>query len=338
VALKANSCIEKIDYYIWLEMQVFPRTCNENIVNSCNLSNLTWTEKIYDFNAKVELSENDSVTNSNQYIWRFYNYCTGEEIKKYWKYIDNYDFLKDWRYRVYLRVISDSWQTGEVYNDINIWSWKCEDDNTDNSSDKKVSINADPISWEAPLMVDFEGIVSWWSNDNSFFWNFWDWESGFWKNVNHLYKKPWVYEAVLTVTDNNGFVNEASVLIYVTDTWEIWDYDGDWLNDLEDACPTIPWPKENKWCPIFGNSCESDADCPVWYYCRDWVCIPKQVATNCEYTGWDLITWNVVCNSCPCANSVDFCSNVRKCDVVFPAIVSPDGSTIYSRWNYFDVK
>jgi hypothetical protein len=51
-----------------------------------------------------------------------------------------------------------------------------------------------------------------------------------------------------------------------------------------------------------------------------------------------LITWNVVCNACPCANSVDFCSNIRKCDIVFPAITSPDWSSIYSRGNYFEVR
>jgi hypothetical protein len=48
--------------------------------------------------------------------------------------------------------------------------------------------------------------------------------------------------------------------------------------------------------------------------------------------------WNVSCNSCPCKNNIEFFSTIRRCDIVFPAISSPDGSTIYKRWNYFEVK
>jgi hypothetical protein len=59
---------------------------------------------------------------------------------------------------------------------------------------------------------------------------------------------------------------------------------------------------------------------------------------NCEYSGWDLIIWNVVCNSCPCSCNIDFNSNIRKCDIVFPAITSPDRSTIYWKGTYFEVK
>jgi hypothetical protein len=52
-------------------------------LSSCELSPLPPLEKEFDFNAKVEISNDDSVSNNEQYIWRFYNYCTGEEIKKY---------------------------------------------------------------------------------------------------------------------------------------------------------------------------------------------------------------------------------------------------------------
>jgi hypothetical protein len=355
VAMKANSCILKENYKLWLEMQIFPKTCNEANLNSCELSNLIWNEKVFDFFGKVWLSPWDSVTNASQYSWRFYDYSNWNEILKYWKYLDDYDFENNWKYRVYLRVISDKWLVGEVYNDINIW------DKSTVKDTKKVSIKADPIIWYAPLIVTFNSIVSPISNNNSYFWNFWDSSTWVWKNIIHTFKEPWVYKVILKVTDNEGYEDEASVLIYVMDL----DTDGDWIIDIEDACPTVPWKAENKWCPdtdgdwvidtedvcptilwkienkwcpIFDETCRSDTDCKDGYYCSSWICSPKQVVVNCEYSGWDLITWNVVCNSCPCSSAIDFSSNIRKCDVVFPAIISPDGTTIYWKWNYFKVE
>lgn len=54
-------------------------------------------------------------------------------------------------------------------------------------------------------------------------------------------------------------------------------------------------------------------------------------------TSWSSIFWNVVCNSCPCAYQFDFIAILRKCDVIIPAIVSPDGTKMYGKWNAYEI-
>lgn len=331
VALKANSCQEKIDDKIWLKIEVFNKICNETNIEKCVYSSLVWKEKIYDFNWEVWLQVWDTIDEKTGYIWRFYNYNTWKEIKKYWKYIDNYDFLEYWKYRVYLRVITKEGKSWEVFVDFNL---------SDND-DFKVSIDANPIFWDSPLLVNFKAIVSWDAKIKSYFWEFWDGSSGFWKEINHFYKNEWVYKARLRVIDINNNIVYSTVLINVT--WkkdDIYsDFDLDWINDLEDACPDIKWVVKNKWCPIFDKSCELDSDCNNWYYCAIWwICSPKIIEESCEYSWWDLVYGNVVCNSCPCSNKVDFNSVLRKCDIIFPAITSPTQDMIYSKWEYFQIK
>jgi len=555
VALKANSCQEKVEDKIWLDIDIFDKSCNESISWTCNFSDLSWKDKIYDFKGNVWISAWDSINEDTWYIWRFYNYLTWEEIKKYWKYIDNHDFLNDWKYRVYFRAITENWKTGEVYADIQIGNWS--NLNIWENNDFKVSIDADPISWTSPLLVIFKGIASWNSYENSYYWNFWDWTSWFWEEVNHIYKEVWIYKVKLSVTDKNNNTVYSTALINVLDEdikdsdsdwvidqedyqiftpldkinyictkddislkkydclsketlwvyselkdssdtdrdgvsddndneintpsdkinyictqidinakkywcitqetlgvyskkkelwdedkdwvlniydyqirtpsdkinyictqedidskkydcltpetlwvysekkensdldWDwvidendyqirtpsdkinyictqedidskkydcltpetlwvysekkevsvVWDFDNDGVSDISDLCPDIKWSEKNKWCPIFDDLCSENSDCNNWFYCATWwVCSPKSFATSCEYKWWDLVYGNVVCNSCPCSNKVDFNSTIRECDIVFPAITSPDQSTIYSRWNYFQIK
>lgn len=386
IALKSNSCSLKKEEDLWLEMQIFNKSCNENNKDSCQRANLTWIEKVFDFYWNISLPVWETITWTDSYIWRFYNKNTWEEFKRYGEYIDNYDFLVNWDYRVFLRVVSDSWKTAEVFNDINI-------SNQDTKDNYKLSIKADPISWNSPLVVNFTSIFSW-NNSSSFFWDFWDGNSSYWNNVTHIYKEPWIYTVILTVRDQNWELYESKVIIYVYDNFlfdtdkdwvldkddnqintpqdkilyictqsdidkklyncktqdtlwvysedkenfVIWDYDNDKINNLDDLCPTVKWLEINKWCPVFDTLCSLDKDCNQWYYCNSWVCSPKQISPNCEYSWWDLILWNIICNSCPCNNFVDFNASLRKCDVVFPAIVSPDKATIYSKWRFFQVK
>lgn len=332
IALKSNSCNEKKEDKLWLEIQIFDNKCVESSLNKCTRASLSGSEKVFDIFWNVSLPFWDTISKENSYIWRFYNYNTWEEIKKYWKYLDNYDFLKDWDYRVFLRVISDKGNTWEVYNDINISSNKNENNN-------KLSIIANPIFWKSPLLVKFESVFSFDSVNNSYLWDFWDGTTSIWKNTDHIFKEPWIYKVTLNLKDKDWEIYTSTVNINVTwESSEVWDYDKDWINDLLDVCPQVKWLLENKWCPVFDDFCKSDTDCKSWYYCKTWICSPKQTSINCEYNWWDLITWNVICNSCPCNNFVDFNATLRKCDKVFPAIVSPDKKTIYSKWSYYEIK
>ena len=118
------------------------------------------------------------------------------------------------------------------------------------------------------------------------------------------------------------------------------DSDNDWVNNCDDVLPLVPWDKKNKWAPILEKECNNDNDCREWYICTNDtnVCLPQDLAPSCEYTWWDVLFWNVVCNSCPCNNYLDFTSTLRKCDIIFPAITSPDSTEIYWKWWLFQIK
>lgn len=39
----------------------------------------------------------------------------------------------------------------------------------------------------------------------------------------------------------------------------------------------------------------------------------------------------VACIQCPCSNTLELLAKVRRCDILFPTILSPDKQTIFSR-------
>lgn len=442
VTLKANACSEKIDYDIWLEMQIKDKTCTESNIETCSLAKLNSEETVYDFFPEVAISEDDSIDEETGYIWRFYNTETWEQEIVYWKYVDNYDFLEEGDYRVYLRVITENGSTWEVYNDIHIsanssdidwdgildendyqvetpidkiyyictqadidaWSYNCdsqemlwvysaekeeldidwdgildEDDyqvetpidktdyictqadidswsyNCDSqemlwvySAEKEtslvwiiVSIDADPIYGNSPLYVDFESFVSNEEEIVSYFWDFWDGSTWVWAETNHIFWEVWVYEVTLTVEDSYWNTYSSTVLIYVDDIVDInSDIDQDGILDIDDSCVLVYGVEENSGCPIFENLCKQSSECSDWYFCDETAgyCKAKVFSNSCEYTWWDLVYGNVSCNSCPCNNKIDFVSVLRKCDIIFPAITSPDFSEIYSKWENFQIK
>lgn len=340
VALKANSCQEKTEDSLALKMKIFDKICNEN-KKDCDLSNLDETENIYDFTWEVWWICEKWIKEPEWYIWRFYNKNTWIEIKKYWKYIDNYKFLSSWDWRVFLRVIDNCWNTAEVYNDITIKGILKET----KLNDLKISIDANPIIWTVALKVNLEWIANWWSWGYSYEWNFWDWEKWFWKTIDYIYKKTWIYKVKLKVTDKDWNIWEADVIIKVLEEKEKKDSDLDWIYDFEDICPLVKWLRENDWCPIYDIKCDGNDknQCKSWYECiknNSWkyVCLPNIVPNSCDYSWWNLISWKVICNSCPCTNTLDFISAIRKCDKLFPAITSPNEKSVYSQWKIYEVK
>ncbi|EKE30329.1 MAG: hypothetical protein ACD_2C00005G0004 [uncultured bacterium (gcode 4)] len=50
------------------------------------------------------------------------------------------------------------------------------------------------------------------------------------------------------------------------------------------------------------------------------------------------IEWLLECNSCPCSFSLSYLASIRSCDIIFPAISSPDKKTLYSRWSIYQIK
>lgn len=160
------------------------------------------------------------------------------------------------------------------------------------------------------------------------------------KNLTNLDLKTWTPSVLATET--------------TTLNCEDKDSDNDWINDCDDLCPDIYWKTVNKWCPIY-DLCNSDCTCSNWRICTlsskplcgiKWVCVDDTSKVNdnnktndcLEKYNSSKIYGNVVCNSCPCDNFIDFTSNIRKCDYLFPAITSTGSNQIYSAWKFYEVK
>ena len=440
VAMKANSCEIKTDNNIAVNISVLDKTCNITQEN-CSVSDLKDDEDTYDFKANHASQCEQWVDEPEGYIWRFYHHNSWEQIKKYWKYVDNFRLPYKWQWSVYLRVIDKCWNTGEVfvklisnsggnggwqtidtdgdgfsdyvenqewsdpynfdsiptdtdgdgYTDTienNAWSdpndfdsiptdsdgdgyidiqendeWSDPNDsdstpldtNGDGNNDiddadtnLSLVIDANPISWPWPLLVDFEAIVAGWDGNYSYNWDFWDGEEAFWNQTQHIFTQEGVYEVEVLVMDESWNTWTSSILIYVTSSWygdDTTDSDWDGIYDIDDKCPLVSWDENNSGCPIFDKACIQDSDCDDGYYCSESkVCLPKilvpgsQPGGACEYSWWSAVMWNVVCNSCPCNNTLNFSSILRRCDIIFPAITSPDGTAIYGQWWFFQIK
>ena len=392
IALKNNSCQNIKQNLFWLQIEILDKTCNPEKQN-CRFTDFPDWEKIFDFRWKISKLDDNWFT----YNWRFYNYETGEDSIESWKYVDNHNFWKPWKYRVYLTAKSNDWQTSEVYNDITLFD--------NNSNDKNKSWLTSYIITDKTTAKVWEPIKFTWvtnkGTDVTYSWDFWDWNNSYWKTTTHNFPANWTYTITLTSTDKDWNSSTSTVTIKISNTpWYEWkfkdsdwdwipdeydkeintpkdkkdyvcrndhiqagmygcteddlwvynpaiekdendsrDTDGDWVPDKRDYCPNIKWDKKNFWCPIFEQTCKTDSNCQNWFFCDDWYCRVKKYSLNCGYSWGHIITWNVEkCNSCPCEYEVDFRAKLRACDIIFPAITSPDKKDIYSKGKYYQIK
>ena len=280
----------------------------------------------------------------SSYVWEFENETTGEKLNFTGDYIDNFEFPTQWKWRISVEVTDNCGKTAstEIYVIV-----------TDTPPEENISLSVDilvnPIIWYEALLVDFEWVVFGGTAPYTYSWNFWDAWLGAGKIIDHLYLEKWLYEVLLVVVDKNGLRGDATVLIKVLEDADrcLEDTDGDWFADCDDLCPTIAGPEENLGCPVYETACDETCGCPDGYSCSDsdpltcgtGVCLPIEVRSSCLYSPTiGAIFWNTFCTSCPCESSVDFLADIRECDIVFPAITSPDASSIYSRWSVWQVQ
>ena len=272
------------------------------------------------------------------YNWTFTSPANSEQFFTTW-YIDNFEFLTPWEWLIVLEATDwcgNTWSEQETFI--------VRDPDTPPESDTWLSVGiiADPIYGTTDLLVDFEATISGWVWPFTYDWDFWDGSSNIWRITENIYTGEWVYIVTLIVTDSEWRTGTAEIIIQVVD-WDRCLQDSDWdgVNDCDDLCPNVPGSESNNGCPIFERLCDEDCSCPDWYECSDsdplscwsWVCQPVSVSSSCLFSPvvW-AIFWNTLCNSCPCDIDVDFIASLRRCDLVFPAITSPDARTIYSRW------
>lgn len=177
------------------------------------------------------------------------------------------------------------------------------------------------------------------------------------KNIENLEKNAWdntelqdELKRLKELIDNNQSNNqlikqlESLDLIKKIDLSTI-DTDWDWVFDDKDKCIYLYWDASNFWCPILDETCLPNSEintCKSWFFCNTkWFCeVKKDISLiwTCIYPqNWSSVFWNVVCNTCPCDYKFDFLATLRKCDIVIPAIVSPNWNEIYSKWNPYQI-
>lgn len=276
-----------------------------------------------------------------RYNWEFTRQESNERYIFTTAYVDNFNFINSGVWDIVLTVTDACWQQAreEMTYVVKDTSWDA----------LNVSIFADPISGFEDLEVNFDAIVSWGNGPYTYLWDFWDGEQWFSQDIDYLFDSDGSYEVTLRVTDINGVTWSATVVILVLDRDSCeQDSDGDWVVDCDDVCPLVAWDETNSGCPIFERQCSVTCGCEAWYSCSDsdpltcgsGICLPDfKPETTCLYTPEiGGIYGNAVCSSCPCNNAIDFLADVRRCDLVFPAITSPDAREIYSQWNIWQVR
>ena len=274
-----------------------------------------------------------------EYLWDFWDGNTSNQQNP------NHTFEFNGEYSVELIVIDNFWNQKKQFTTIVVSS---QQDNSFN-----VNLSATPSSWNAPLITDFSSSIIWNQQDNyTFLWDFWDGSSAIGKERSHTYYSNGSYIVTLTAKNSSGKEIKKTITITVldgdisTNQWENIpqsDSDNDGVSDENDRCIDLPGDRKNQWCPIFDISCEFDSDCPNSSKCASNIlgnktCIAVEKQVTCNDSAQWTIQWNVVCTTCPCQNTLNFKAQLRSCDIVFPAIVSPDGKDIYSKWKYFQIK
>lgn len=320
--------------------------------------NIVVTESQWEMAAEIKVLPTTLV-----FIWEKLSFISRVE---WWdkNYIYNWDF-KDWEKSDYKNPEHSYKKEGTyvVTLEVKDWSWKSVNAQVQITVKKKklvldwltVGMDRNPGRGNIWMNVQFNSNVTNGGPNYTYNWDFWDGTNSTESNPQYIYNIIWTHTITLTVTDDHWRTGQATTTVTVLDEnicIEWTDTDGDGITDCdnEDKCPLVAGSAINEWCPVLENTCNADCSCQDWYECTSndplqcsvsGLCKPKRLVFNAclEYGSNSLIYGNVSsCNSCPCLQSLDFNSNLRKCDLIFPAITSRDFTQIYSRWAVYNVK
>lgn len=303
-----------------------------------------WPDDSYDIIPEIVTSCTGGI-DEKSYKWIITNLETWAQIFQNIQILEDYIFPGPWVWRLDMQVRD---QCGENFrNQIYIsipWERQDEEDSL------SVSIRTNTVLWVQDFVGIFEAIVEWWQGPYTYSWDLGNGGIQTGRSIEYVYRDNDVFEVLLRAVDVNGVAWEALVTIKVLDGDAcLKDSDGDAIADCEDLCPIINGSSQNNGCPIFESKCRADCSCETWYVCDSsdplicWesgVCRAEfWISRSCLYNPqvWSIF-WNTLCTTCPCESSIDFLADIRRCDLIFPAITSPDGSDIYSQWDFWEVR
>lgn len=261
------------------------------------------------------------------YSWNFYHRDTQKNYFKSSQTVSR-DFLTLGTRDIYLEIKDGTWNIGKYHSVVVITG------DTYHYS----FIQANPLNGVAPMSSLFQAQTPK-NKKYTYVWDFGDKQKAYSKNTNHTFTTPWNYTVALTSSHSDGTKLLSQVRIGVEKWSCLLDQDGDTIGDCDDICPQIPWEKNNNGCPVFETTCQRDDECDEGFSCsQNGICKQRTIPTSCDYTWGNIILWNTTCNSCPCANSLDFNASLRKCDIIFPAIISPNKKEVYSKGGNYQIR
>ncbi len=301
------------------------------------------------------------------YFWNFWDGNTSQD--RDWV---NHRYDKVWLYTAELRVRDENGKESVSQIFINVTKEYVSSGTSGTKNPISVIIEANPLQGSVGKTIEFKSLISGWNAKNIIYsWDYGDgtrWST--WWISTHIYSTPWIYTVILIVQDTDGNMSQSEVILSIDG---IIDADGDGVNDGEDACISVYWKRENLWCPVIktlhfydqvnrkfnGNISSSGNDrdhdgvddtldlCPdvlgsiVNNGCPSISLLSGLSENKCfskELDAHGIMIASPVCITCPCDNTISLMSLARKCDVLFPAILSKDQKNIYSRGGFYQIQ
>ena len=343
IILKTNQCLEPQGSDIAVKTEVFDASCSQG--EDCSLSNLNNPSFSYDFKSTLAWVCSEGIDTPTGYTWRFYNQTSWEEFFEYGSYLEDIVLTPTGQWKIYQSIEDRCGNTSQIYSTLLSPST-----NSDENDSLSTLIGVNQISGDQNFFISLEANISWGTPPYTYSWDLWDGPVRQWKKIEYVYEDIGTYDIILAARDSLGFEGNASTIIQVLsgDACSR-DTDNDGIGDCIDTCPLISWVEKNKGCPIYENRCDVDCTCDDGYICDDsdsltcstWgVCIPDfKIESSCLYNPniWSVFG-NTLCTTCPCTSNLDFLADIRRCDLLFPAITSPDGTEIYSQGDFWEVR
>lgn len=214
-----------------------------------------------------------------------------------------------------------------------------------------INIDATPLTITLDEAININAIVSWGSPWLSYSWDFWDgtkWTQAW--DVTHKFKSTWNYTVTLTVTDKDGNVSQANLVVLVENKK---DSDWDGVLDIDDICVSVFGSSESSWCPkiVTANHDKKLKDKLSWFDDGTWspTWWTPSSSTSLLWSmskNWCLLKYSTskwlligspICDTCHCQNKVDILDSMRSCDIIFPTILSVDKSMIFTRGGFYQI-
>jgi PKD repeat protein len=273
-------------------------------------------------------------TGNVSYKWTLHNIDTNTALTQSGKTLTT-DTLTPGTWTIRLDIIDD--KTGKIIGTstitITIW-WVT-------STAPSVILSSSTLSAYIDDTISFRGVTS-----GSGLLYRWDYGDGVTStdgaSTTHAYSASGVYTVSLTVTDpvtDRSSISELSIRILAAT-----DSDGDGAADASDLCPLVSGSGGRNGCPIvqvwtYGNSVSdilaglttSPSGSSILSGMGTNACLARYRESR------GLTIGAPVCDQCPCANRVDLLADIRSCDILFPTILSPDQSMIYSRGAFYQI-